>query len=746
VNYVSADPTYGLVLGDLGPALQRTLLVASGTATVGAPFPLNATTDSVTMNYIGADKVVRTVPMSIVDAPNGVVRRDWQIGDLPVVGPIQAQIVVARAGVADFPQTFPDAGANLTWTVSPAIGAANVPTTSFINDNAGAIVIGQLVYQTTAGHVDLATTADMAHATVIGLVAAASIASGASGVVQTSGPMILATPQWDAVTGQVGGLTPGAEYYLTGTGLLTKLMPVSPNAIVVPIGAAASTQQLNLAIQAPVQLAGPQLAAILGQSNATGHGDTFFTDQALALLSPYPIGMDEQWSFNITNPVVWSNTGTEPLQPYAPNGQLNMGVELTLGRTLDAGGLFPFISKTTLDSSTLADHWAPGSTSPLNNGQNLYQQALARIRAHILASGRPLGAIVWIQGEFDALDATKAANYQANLTAFVAQLRADLPGNWWFTFNQLNANLPTAVQPNGAPFRDTVRAGQAAFAASDTRSVMINVDDLPLDLDNGEGVGLYHYKSNALVSMGNRFGVAILSKLNPSALTPVAPVANAPFLLGYDQAAFGAGSVTPRWGGQRGYQAGDDGILVAISWATAGTISLTTPAGFTQIGTQVSSAFTGLTLTMSIYRCRATSNNMPAPTVTGPGAVTMAAIFIVRGGLASGNPVDVFSSGANNTFATAISIPGATTTGPNRFVMTMIGFETGAANSFSGVANASLSNLTTVRNVSQSINGNPIGIGLVTGVMAGTGAYGATTATAGGNSVNAGLTLALKAA
>jgi len=539
------------------------------------------------------------------------------------------------------------------------------PPTPYLNASGVTVSRGQVVYLSSAGQFSLASSSSLATATILGIVADTSIAPGATGNIQTAGAFTTT------------GLTAGAAYFLGLNGSFTATMPTSPNAIVTQIGSALDSSTLELNIQAPIQLNGPKLVLILGQSNATGHGDTAFVDAALALLTAYGVPMDEQFSFNITNPVVWTNTGTEALQPYAPNGQLNMGCELTLGRSLDAGGVFPFISKTSLDSSTLMDHWIPTSTSPLNNGVNLYHQALARIRAHILASQRPLGAIVWIQGEFDALDSTHANAYQANLGIFTAQLRADLGSNWWFVFNELNVNLPIG----SAPDRDVVRAAQVAYAASDPLSVLINVDDLPLDLDNNEGVGVFHYKANALVSMGNRFGAAVVSKLNPSALTPSAPVANTPWLLGYDQALLdfhGAGSLSPRWGGTLEYQAGDVGILVALGWFAAGTISLSAPAGFTQIGSQVVSVFSGLDLVLATYWCRATSNAMPAPTVSFPGTANMAAIFVVRGCIATGNPVDVFSSGANNANAPAISIPGATTTHANELILVPLAIETGA--------------------------------------------------------------------
>jgi hypothetical protein len=56
---------------------------------------------------------------------------------------------------------------------------------------------------------------------VLGLVIDAAIAVSATGRVQTAGLVTFTTAQWDSITGQTGGLTPGTLYYLDVTaGLL----------------------------------------------------------------------------------------------------------------------------------------------------------------------------------------------------------------------------------------------------------------------------------------------------------------------------------------------------------------------------------------------------------------------------------------------------------------------------------------------------------------------------------------------
>lgn len=83
---------------------------------------------------------------------------------------------------------------------------------------------------------------------VFGLVSA-SAAPGASLTVQTEGRFQATTDEWDEVTGEQGGLTVAALYYLTRFGRLTKVRPDS--GVPTQVGFALSTTKMNLRIQEP---------------------------------------------------------------------------------------------------------------------------------------------------------------------------------------------------------------------------------------------------------------------------------------------------------------------------------------------------------------------------------------------------------------------------------------------------------------------------------------------------------------
>lgn len=127
-------------------------------------------------------------------------------------------------------------------------------TVQLANGEATTVLPGQAV-TTIAGMARLASAAlgGTAFATVTGLVV-----SGAGPTLPITialvGGLALSTAQWDAVTGQVGGLTPDAAYYLDTGGMLTTTPPTIPGASVVELGRALSPMVMSLAPLIPVLL------------------------------------------------------------------------------------------------------------------------------------------------------------------------------------------------------------------------------------------------------------------------------------------------------------------------------------------------------------------------------------------------------------------------------------------------------------------------------------------------------------
>lgn len=124
------------------------------------------------------------------------------------------------------------------------------------NSNAGAIVIGQPVYSDGAASVDLAQANAQGTIRVSGLVADSSIAAAASGSILVDGVLTATTTEWDAVTGETGGLTTNADYFLDASspGALTQTAPTTTGEFVVRVGHALSPTEMEIEVQQPIKL------------------------------------------------------------------------------------------------------------------------------------------------------------------------------------------------------------------------------------------------------------------------------------------------------------------------------------------------------------------------------------------------------------------------------------------------------------------------------------------------------------
>lgn len=110
-------------------------------------------------------------------------------------------------------------------TFSAPMAVQNVR--SFTNGEAGPVVIGTPLYISASDTGKKAKADALGTSDVAGLVKDASVASAGTGTCVLDGVLTATTGQWDAVTGQTGGLTPGADYYLdfTTAGKMTTTPP-----------------------------------------------------------------------------------------------------------------------------------------------------------------------------------------------------------------------------------------------------------------------------------------------------------------------------------------------------------------------------------------------------------------------------------------------------------------------------------------------------------------------------------------
>lgn len=99
----------------------------------------------------------------------------------------------------------------------------------YTTETAADVIPGNAVYVLSNSNIQLAQADDLPQARLFGL-ALTDTLTGFAAEVATQGLVIQSEAGWDAVTGQAGGLTPGASYWLD---------PVNPGKIITPASATA---------------------------------------------------------------------------------------------------------------------------------------------------------------------------------------------------------------------------------------------------------------------------------------------------------------------------------------------------------------------------------------------------------------------------------------------------------------------------------------------------------------------------
>jgi hypothetical protein len=129
----------------------------------------------------------------------------------------------------------------------------NTPGCKLLNEETGANVLGTPVYSSSAVGVKKANGNAYGTSDVLGLMFL-DCASGAQGIIATSGEVTGSTAQWDAVTGQTGGLTFNATYFLdiSTAGKITSTPPAS--GFLCPVGKAVSATKMVVRVGQRIQL------------------------------------------------------------------------------------------------------------------------------------------------------------------------------------------------------------------------------------------------------------------------------------------------------------------------------------------------------------------------------------------------------------------------------------------------------------------------------------------------------------
>lgn len=493
----------------------------------------------------------------------------------------------------------------------------------------------------------------------------------------------------------------------------TKLIAVNNK----PVGGQFAQVVDTLVAEGPVGAG--RLVVVAGQSNAVGQPDTDHADSGFSLATPFAaVPFDTQYSLSVADPPTWVYNSGTTLRPYNSNvaSGINFGPEMTLGRELYAAGLNPVIGKMALNASGLADHWLPGVAYP-STGTNLFTQFVNYITALQTTYSTKLLSIVWVQGEHDADSAPQAAAYAANLTTFMTAIRAVFGAGVSIIIVKLNAA--------SAPVNKTaLRAQQVSYVASDTRSALVDLDDLALP-------DTLHYDGDGQITLGQRCAYSLLDLHGISRPTP----AVIPQVMGGDATVFGTGVLTPRsWAGQRD---GDREYLVYATGITSAVHALTSAQGFTLVGSQYESSSGGAFVRISVWSrpvvaASMVNGRMPSPVLVDNNGYNIAQIYTVRGPT---NAVATLAAtgSAPNTYGPSLTLASPSTgSTANCLVLHFVACFSGYYANAIAVTNATLAGVTEQRDTIAQIVSDYMMLSLTSGTKAVAGAVGNATATVSG--------------
>lgn len=239
-----------------------------------------------------------------------------------------------------------------------------------------------------------------------------------------------------------------------------------------------------------------RILLLAGQSNADGRAAT--SELPAELQSP----QDDVDFYYATQ----GNGGTLTTLRPGLSETSQFGPEILLGRRLadlhaSEAGTRVAIIKFANGGTDLKTQWKAGGNGTTSGDgpqyvtfQQTVTSGLAALAAAYPLATLDLQSMVWMQGESDAVAASSNL-YQANLTAFIADVRSTYGASLPFVIARLSSQQ-TALD---AGHLSTVRAAQDAVAAADPRTSVFSTDSFGIKPDN------LHFTGAGLQAMGSAF-------------------------------------------------------------------------------------------------------------------------------------------------------------------------------------------------------------------------------------------------
>lgn len=434
------------------------------------------------------------------------------------------------------------------------------------------------------------------------------------------------------------------------------------------------------------------LVLMFGDSQIPGEAPTDAADPSFTVTVTQPttyVQFNKHYAQSAADPPTYETDLTGGVRPYTIGGTPGMGMEISIGQELTRLGQQSVLAVFGIAGMSCAQA-LPASTYP-TAPPNINSQLISRIHSIESSTGSRAKVALISLGNNDGADNTNATNLTANSATLAASLRSAFPG---IAISWIRINADT-VNAAGFTFEATAIVSQATFFSNDTAIVSIFNDDRPLQSDHA------HFTADTALTVGQRFVHLALPGLGLSEPRPVA----FPTVVGWGPQMFSAGTATspPSWGRA---QAADLEVLVVASLTASGANNaLSTPAGWTLIGT-TTSASGGATTRAGFYQRNvdaamiAANHSFTAPTsVTAANTNEFSEIITIRGPNATVPTLEASQLSVNNAFNTSLTDTGVTTLGSNRtIVLVTVGFRTNATANTVTVSAPGLTNCAAIKN------------------------------------------------
>lgn len=484
---------------------------------------------------------------------------------------------------------------------------------------------------------------------------------------------------------------------------------------------------------------GIPLILMFGDSQIPGEAATDAADPSFDVTTTQSttyVTFNKHYAQSAADPPTYQTDLTGGVRPYALGGVPGMGMEISIGQELTRLGQRSVLAVFGIAGMSCAQS-LPASTYP-TAPPNIWTQLVTRIHGLEASTGSLAKVALLSEGNNDGASPTDAANLATNSATLAAALRAAFPG---IAIAWIKINADTV---NAAGFANmaTAIANQATFFAGDPTILSIFNDDRPLQSDHA------HFTADTALTVGQRFVHLALPALGLSEPRP----ATFPAVVGWGPQTVSAGASTspPSWGRAA---AGHLEILVVASLTASGVNNaLTTPTGWTLIGTTTSTTG-GVTIRAGFYRRAvdaamiAANHGFTAPTtVAAANSNEFSQIITIRG--PSADPtVEASQLSVNNAFDTGpFAMTGVTTLGANRTaVVITVGFRTNATANPIALSGSNLSGISVVKNGTRDSGlSNFCTIDVQTGTLAAAGATGNPSATFALATLAVGAVIAIK--